>query len=87
MDVEVHQILWDPSIGCCGCIRHYTYLIFIWDPGFILGLIFIGWKNRAGVLGIETHIKKKELHKGRSSSRIVFHFGHHHHVILEENVL
>ena len=39
----VQRKQWDHGITWFGCLRHFTFLGFIWDLGIIMGLSFFRW--------------------------------------------
>ena len=70
-----------------GSRRHFPLLRFIWDVGIIFGLNFFSYKIHVVVCGRKTHLKRKDMHKVKSSPKIDLHFGRHHHILLKEKVL
>ena len=68
-------------------MRHFFNLIFVWDLGIIFGLNYFSRKIHVAVCGIKTPLKRKEMHKVNSSTKIDLYIVHHHQILLKGKVL
>ena len=67
-----------------GSRRHFLNMIFFWDPGIIFGLNYFSWWIHVVVCGIETPIKRKEMHNVNYFPKIDLYFFHDHQILLND---